>query len=191
MPDPNIRAIWYRVLQLGEFFNMERDPGLIQSGGGSRYIEIPRSMTADTLRFFAAQVPPAGGSGFTIVARPIASNSGTAFPINIQVKAGNRLRISNQNRQATPNRRHPAWSSASGFPQAPNDVPDRQSAAAYFPSGGVRVFIGKLTDDSFVAGFTQGGVPAHIPIDSPLRPLWINSGVGGVVWDLQLPVRGL
>lgn len=189
MSGRRIVAIWWRVLQLGEFFNIERRPDLIVGGGGSRYIEIPQSMTKETLEFFEYAAPATGDLGFTVEAVPIGSNDGVAFPINIQVKAGNRLRIANQNRQASPNRRHPAWSSSVGFPQAPNGVGSREQAAAYFPEGGVRVFIGRLDDDSFVAGFTQGASPTEISPTSSLRRLYVNSGVGGVLWDVDIPMQ--
>lgn len=189
MSGRRIHAIWWRVLQLGEFFNIERRPDLIQGGGGSRYIEIPQSLTKQTLEFFEYEAPAIGDLGFTIEAVPIGSKDGVAFPINVQVKAGGRLRITNQNRQANPNRRHPAWSSTAGFPQAPNDIHSREEAAAYFPDGGVRVFIGKLDDGSFVAGFTQGSAPAEISPTSSLRRLYVNSGVGDVLWDVDIPMQ--
>jgi len=189
MSGRRIVAIWWRVLQLGEFFNIERRPDLIQGGGGSRYIEIPQSMAKETLEFLEYEAPATGDLGFTVEAVPIGSTDGVAFPINIQVKTGNRLRIANQNRQATPNRRHPAWSASAGFPQAPNSISSREDAADYFPVGGVRVFVGKLDDGSFAAGFTQGTAPAEISPTSSLRRLYVNSGVGGVLWDVDIPLQ--
>jgi hypothetical protein len=39
-----------------------------------------------------------------------------------------------------------------------------------------------------LAGFTQGRASDRIPVGDPLRKLWTNSGVGGVLWDLDIPV---
>ncbi len=189
MTGRRVVAIWWRDLQLGEFFNIERRPDLIEGGGGSRYIEIPQSMTKETLAFFEHEEPATGDRGFIVEAVPIGSKDGVAFPINIQVKTGKRLRIANQNRQANPNRRHPAWSASAGFPQTPDNIPSREEAASHFPDRGVRVFIAKLDDDSFVAGFTCGSAPTEIPPTCSLRRLYVNSGVGGVLWDVDMPLQ--
>ncbi len=190
MSTRRITAIWYRGLQRGEFFNIERGSGLVVGGGGSLYIEIPKSLVGPTLRFFAYQAPQLGDGGFDIAAIPTGSNDGVAYPINVQVKAGGRMRITNQNRQAASGRRHPAWSRQAGFPEAPNGVRNRDEAAQHLPEGGVRIFVAKVNDGTFIAGFTKGTVPSNIPLDSPLRPLWMNSGVGGVISDLDMPVGG-
>lgn len=190
MASRRIVAIWYRVLQPGEFFNIERHPDLVVGGGGSRYIEIPKSITTDTLRFFDYNAPALAGGGFTVAAAPIGNMNLQPAPINIQIKAGGRLRIANQNRQASPNRRHPAWSGAAGFPVAPNGVRNRAEARPYLPQGGIRIFIAKLSDATFLAGFAEGPRPADIPPSSPLQRLYVNSGVGGVLLGLDLPITG-
>jgi hypothetical protein len=184
-----IVAIWWRVLQLGEFYNIERATNLVQGGGGARYIEIPQSMAVETLRFFDHRPPATGDLGFTVNAVPIGSSDGQSWPINIQTKTGKRLRITNQNRQASSNSRHPAWSAPAGFPRAADNVRSRDEASKYFPEGGVRIFIAKLDDDTLVAGFTQGVLPPEISPTSSLRRLYVNSGVGGVLWDVDLPLQ--
>jgi hypothetical protein len=191
MTTRRIKAIWFRVLQLGEFYNIERDPRNMLGGRGSLYVEIPKSLVQPTLDFFGEPMPPDGSDGFIVQAIPIGVRGTTASPITVMPKKGGRLRISNQNRQATPNRRHPAWGKVVGFPSAPNGVTDREAANAYFPSGGVRIFIAKLDDDSFAAGFTKGPPPASIPVTSPIRDLYNNSIVGGVIVDLDMPVKGI
>lgn len=190
MSTRRITAIWYRVLQPNNFFNIERGSGLVVGGGGALYIEIPKTLVGPTLRFFAYQAPQLGDGGFNIEAIPTGSKDGMAHSINVQVKSSGRMRISNQNRQATSGRRHPAWSRQAGFPEAPDGVRNLAEAAQYLPEGGVRIFIAKVNDGTFIAGFTKGTVPSNIPLDSPLRPLWMNSGVGGVISDLDMPVGG-
>jgi hypothetical protein len=46
-------AIWWRVLQQGEFFSLERtkDAGP-DGGGGAGYIEVPKTLTVKALQFF-------------------------------------------------------------------------------------------------------------------------------------------
>ena len=46
----DIAQIWWRNVQPGEFYNIERYPQ-IAGGGGSLYIEIPRSLVERTLVF--------------------------------------------------------------------------------------------------------------------------------------------
>jgi hypothetical protein len=148
-------------------------------------------MTDATRRFFDVDDAMLAARGFTIQAVPIGSTDGVAYPIDLKIKTGDRLRIANQNRQASPNRRHPAWSHARGFPVAPDDVRTTDEAKAYLPPGGIRVFIGKLDDGSYLAGFTEGDTPPNnIAPGMSLRRLWVNHGVGGVLWDIDLPVAG-
>lgn len=186
MTGARIVAIWWRELQDGEFFNMERSTRLYANGNGALYIEIPKGITAETLTFFDRTPADLLGGGFQVLAVPLGSTDGLAFPIDIKIKSSARLRIANQNRQATPNRRHPAWSSAAGFPIAPDDVAKREDAVAYLPEGGVRIFIAKDADGTFYAGYTAGPAPAEIADTSRLRRLY-DGKLGGVIWDVDLP----
>jgi hypothetical protein len=183
-------AVLWRVLQRGEFFNIERalDAGP-DGGGGSLYIEIPKSLTPKALQIFEQDSLTALKTGFTIDAVPIGSTDGVAYPIDIKPKTNDRLRIANQNRQAVPNRRHPAWSAAAGFPKAPDGVQSTEEASAYFPAGGVRVFFGKVDDGSFIVGFTSGEASSDLSPTSSLYRLWVNTGVGDVLWDVDIPLQ--
>lgn len=188
MTDPVITAIWYRVVQKGEFYNIERHPRVVQGGNGSLYIEIPKGLTPKTLQFFGEAMPKVGGSGFTIPAIPIGATDGVSFPITIMPKSNDRLRIANQNRQTAGKQRHPAWSGASGFPEAPDGVTSKDDATPHFPKGGLRVFIAKVSDGSYLAGFTMGTAPDDIARDDVLQRLWSNQGVGDVLVDLAIPI---
>jgi hypothetical protein len=183
-------AIWWRVLQQGEFFSLERtkDAGP-DGGGGAGYIEVPKTLTVKALQFFEQDSRTALTTGFTVRAVPIGSTDNLAYPIDFKPKSNDRLRIANQNRQTDSSQRHPAWSAAFGFPKAPDDVQTTPEAAAYLPLGGVRVFVGKLDDGTFIAGFTSGPPPANRSPTSELYRLWINSGVGDVIWDIDIPLK--
>ena len=188
MADRTVTAIWWRVLKPGEFFNIERRPDLVPGGGGARYIEIPKSLVADTIRFFEQDGLTVDENGFTINAVPIKSGVKDTSLITFAPKTGSRLRIANQNRQAMPNRRHPAWRVEAGFPVAPDTVESTEEASKFLPDGGIRIFIAKLNDTTYLAGFTAGFHPADLPVTSALQKLWVESGVGGVLWNLDLPV---
>lgn len=187
MTKDKVVEIWWRVLQPGEFYNIERRKGSVPGGGGALYIEIPKSLVRLTLGFFDYEGSEVDEGGFTISAATI-GKIGHVAPVNFQVKAGGRLRIANQNRQAESNSRHPAWSAQNEFPRAPDDVQSTQHAMQYLPEGGVRIFIAKTGEGEYLAGFTKGGRPENIPLSSPIRALYVNSGVGGVLTGLNLPL---
>ena len=50
----SIDRIWWRNVQIGEFYNIERFQQ-IKGGGGSLYIEIPSSLVPDTLSFLGVE----------------------------------------------------------------------------------------------------------------------------------------
>ena len=176
-----VHSVWWRRVQLGEFFNIERSPYLVSGGGGARYIEIPRSLVGPTQHFLGV-VPRADGSPTekTIVARVIGEPD-VSGELQFLRKAGGRLRIANQNRQATPESRHPAWRSDRGFPRAPDSVKSSAEARPYYPDGGLRVYIVRTVDGEYYAGFTKGPAPAHLPDDSLTRKLYAG-GPGGVFY---------
>lgn len=175
----NISLIWWRNVQLGEFYNIERYHR-IAGGGGSLYIEIPSSMVASTLSFLdVASSNTESLPVITIKAKVIGSpdNSG---PIEFHSKAGRRMRIARQNRQQPNSQRHPAWIYERGFPRAPDGVGSREEAERYFPEGGLRIYIAKTTDGEYYAGFTKGPRPTGMTEKDPMWDLY-NSGVGGVI----------
>lgn len=182
-PEPEA-ILWLRV-QKGEFFNVERHPEMKSSrvrGHGPQYLEIPTSLVQRTFDFlghrgsFAAFSVP-----HTIMASAVAN--GQFGPIEFNKKSatsGNRLYIPRQNRQAAHNIRHPGWSPSAGFPKAPDDVRNRDEAAAYIPAGGIRLYIIRMDDGTFRAGFTTGFAPAGLAQDDPNQLLY-QGGRGGLI----------
>jgi hypothetical protein len=176
-----IDRIWWRNVQPGEFYNIERFHQ-IEGGGGSLYIEIPGSMVPDTLDFLDS-------AGLDVDALPVitieAGVIGRPFltgPIEFHRKKGGRMRIARQNRQQPNSQRHPAWTAGRGFPSAPNGVSSREEALPYFPEGGLRIYIAKTVDGNYYAGFTVGPRPPHIKPDDPMCDLYPDGSiVGGVI----------
>lgn len=175
----NIERIWWRSVQPGEFYNIERYHR-IAGGGGSLYIEIPNSMVAETLEFLnITEADFKAMNSFVIQAYVIGAPQ-ISGPIEFRRKAGGRMRIANQNRQQPGSQRHPAWKPNYGFPKAADDVANKLESLKYFPDGGLRIYIAKTFDGQYYAGFTKGHLPANMKENNPMYKLYSNK-VGGVI----------
>ncbi|TCT60408.1 hypothetical protein EDB44_11229 [Vibrio crassostreae] len=173
----NVNRIWWRNVQPGEFYNIERHHQ-IAGGGGSLYIEIPGSMVAATLDFLGKTDTD---TEFKLLARVIRQPS-ISGEIEFQWKSKKkeRMRIANQNRQQPNSQRHPAWSAAYGFPTAPDGIGCSEDARPFFPDGGVRVYIAETVEGEFYAGYTTGYRPLNMRANDPMWELY-STGVGGVI----------
>lgn len=177
-----IDRIWWRNVQPGEFYNIERHHR-IAGGGGALYIEIPSSIVPETLDFLGVsganvqQLPV-----ITIEARVVGQSS-VSGPIEFHEKAGGRMRIARQNRQQPNSQRHPAWIAERGFPTAPDGVSSKEEALHYFPDGGLRIYIAKTVEGDYYAGFKEGPRPASVKPNDPDWDLYSQDKVGGVIMD--------
>jgi hypothetical protein len=178
-----IERIWWRNVQPGEFYNIERHHQ-ISGGGGSLYIEIPASLVPETLDFLGVTRTALDSNGqFEIEARSVGQPS-LSGPITFKPKSGGRMRIANQNRQQPNSQRHPAWTSARGFPKTPDGVSSTKDALPHFPAGGLRIYIAKSVEGDYYAGFTKGPRPAKMQSNDPMWDLYpprIDKPVGGVI----------
>ncbi|CUJ84286.1 hypothetical protein PH7735_00360 [Shimia thalassica] len=176
-----IQSIWWRNVQPGEFYNIERHHQ-IDGGGGSLYIEIPASLVAETLDFLGVTAADAEAGPIVVDASAV-DDANVSGPIEFKSKAGGRLRIANQNRQAPNSLRHPAWTAARNFPSAPDTVGSKEDALPFFPKGGLRIYIAKSNAGEYFAGFTSGYRPANMSRNSPMWDLYPdgNRPVGGVI----------
>lgn len=178
----NIDRIWWRNVQLGEFYNIERHHR-IKGGGGSLYIEIPNRMVPATLDFLDAAGSNVDSLPVITIQARVIGQSGVSGPIEFHPKAGGRMRIARQNRQQPNSQRHPAWIAARGFPTAPDSVSSREEARLYFPEGGLRIYIAKTVEGDYYAGFKQGPRPADMQPNDPMWDLYPQSNVVGGVID--------
>lgn len=179
MDQVKIDKVWWRQVQLGEFYNIERQPQ-IAGGGGSLYIEIPSSMKEKTLNFLGYELAEGEASLPISISAHVLCDPEVMGVLEFKSKAGGRLRISNQNRRQESAMRHPAWTKKYGFPEAPDWVNSRDEAAEFFPEGGLRVYIARSIDGEFYAGFTKGFRPENMDEGDPNWELYNSKGVGGV-----------
>lgn len=176
-----VDRIWWRNVQPGEFYNIERYHRL-DGGGGSLYIEIPRSMVPETLDFLDATGSNVDELPVITINAAVIGSPETFGVIEFHRKKGGRMRIARQNRRQPNSQRHPAWTEARGFPSAPDSVKSRDEALPSFPKGGLRIYIVKTAEGDYFAGYTKGPRPADM---KPTHPLWKlfpeGKAVGGVI----------
>jgi len=180
-PKLNVDVIWWRNVQPGEFYNIERHHRLDSGGGGSLYIEIPGSMVPETLGFLGASGTNVDELPVITIEAGVVGHPGVSGPIEFQRKAGGRMRIARQNRRQPNSQRHPAWTTARGFPTAPDGIRSREDALPFFPNGGLRIYIAKTPGDDYYAGFTTGTRPAAMHRNDPMWDLYTQDRVGGVI----------
>lgn len=177
----NIDLIWWRNVQEGEFYNIERHHK-IRGGGGSLYIEVPGSMVPETLNFLDMTGRNVEALPAITIQAGVIGLPGASGPIEFQRKAGGRMRIARQNRQQPNSQRHPAWTAARGFPTAPDNIQSKEEALPYFPEGGLRIYIAKTVEGNFYAGFTKGRRPSDMERLDPAWDLYTQGRtVGGVI----------
>ncbi|MCL1630146.1 hypothetical protein M3N55_15585 [Roseibaca sp. V10] len=177
-----IDRIWWRNVQLGEFYNIERHHQ-IEGGGGSLYIEVPSSIVPQTLDFLDVRDVDVDELPVIRIEAGVIGLPGVLGAIEFQKKKGSRMRIARQNRQAPSSERHPAWVAERGFPVAPDNIQNKEDARPHFPHGGLRIYIAKTVDGDYFAGFTTGQRPLAMKPSDPMWDLFPegNRPVGGVI----------
>lgn len=181
--DITVDQVWWRNVQKGEFYNIEREHK-IDGGGGSLYIEIPSSLVEETLEFLERPRSDLQDGEPIIIDAFVFADPQKSAPIEFRTKKGNRMRIARQNRRQPGSLRHPAWTSEYGFPQAPDNLrANKADFVQYFPEGGLRIFIVKSIEGDYFAGFTKGPRPSGLPIDDPNSELYPSSSriPGGLI----------
>jgi Protein NO VEIN, C-terminal len=170
--------LFWRGVTYADFFNIERTRQAGPAGGGGQsYISISfQGLAAEDLARFLGVTP----SDRLLAERPtvrldsvgVVGDPDLRAPLEFapRYKEGDpRYRIARQNRQFQT--RHPAWSSARGFPVAPDDVvrgDTRMPDLAY-----LKIYVAQLDSAEYVAGFTNRDVrPSELPNDPQLDVLF-------------------
>jgi hypothetical protein len=178
----DVVKLFWRALTDADFFNIERGPAAApQTGGGQTYVSISfRGITSEELGRFLEVDPPERIE----TERPTVPLTDVGVAVDPTVRAplefapryqlpqpDGRYRISRQNRQTQ--NRHPAWTAAYGFPEAPDDVirqDPRLPDLTY-----LKVYVARLDNGDYLAGFFNSdvrppalqGVPGVDPLFQP------------------------
>lgn len=174
-----IDSIFMRKVTQGDFWHIERGLGTGPTGGGGQtYIDIPLGGGLPVVDLWAFLGVPAPSSetpwpAKTIRVTTIGDTSQTAdVEFASRGERNSRYKISNQARQKPGNRRHPAWTSARGFPKAPDDI--SSSGDSRIPDvTNLKVFVVKTVDGKYYAGFVNSpSIPAGWPQGFGLEKLF-------------------
>lgn len=157
-----IEFVWHRQITRGDFFNIERTAAAgPQSGGGQLFIDIPNAAREGLFTMLGLEAPvdvngdwPPGEVNARVIGSPTESG---VLHFGLNRRNDPRYRIQNQNRHTAASERHPAWTAAKGFPEAPNSVKTADEAGEYIQDG-VRIFLVKTLTGDYYAGFTRGTI---------------------------------
>lgn len=193
-------AIFFRRLTRGDLWNVDRPQNAGPVGGGGQgYFDIPLgNLPVQRLWEFtgsAATNPqqPATWPTKVIQAAAIGQPSQLgALEFASRGSANGRYRIANQNPNLAGGRRHPAWTSARGFPSAPagaagaHDIPEAVER--------IRIYVVRTSDGRYFADFVDGDqMPATWPAGFGLETLFSGdaAGVTSLVAGPDLPPLAL
>ena len=185
-----VHSIWWRNVQPGEFYNIERNPATTgpETGRGQQHIEVPTSLVPELLEFLdqSSQKDSVENLVPISITAKVIGDPQVEAQLTFQKSSGGRMMISNQNRQSPSFPRHPAWTAERGFPKAPDDVATLEHAKQYMPEpeSGLRIYIAKTTAGEYYAGFTKGRRPADMATDDPMWNLFPEGRTppGGMIY---------
>jgi len=186
MPEQIVESIFFKKINRGEFWHIERGPATDAGGGGMTYIDIPLGKGESLLRplwSFLGVMPggpsaewPSGRISVGVLGDPSVLPFDLSF--DTRGKENHRYRISNQARQKRGSMRHPAWTAANGFPKAPNNVRSKAEMERHVNVSHLKIYIVKTTDGEYFAGFiNQEEMPEDWPKGVGLEKLF-NQKVG-------------
>ena len=187
---PDVRMVFWRALTDADFFNIERSRAAAPAGGGGQsYVSISfRGLTHDDLGRFLNLDPPSlvedVRPAVELPAVGVLGEPEVLAPLNFAARyrlphADDRYRITTQNRQFQS--RHPAWVSARGFPQAPDDLRRRDPRMPDLSF--VKLCVVLTSDGEYLATFTNTDTApqAFPPALAPLFEPYQSANSAGVV----------
>jgi hypothetical protein len=186
-----VQSILVRPVTKGDFWNIERGVNPAR-GGGQTYVDIPLggNLTREALWTFLNTAPPANPDDrwpTTTISPKVIGTPSLISHLEFAPRQGNRrYKISNQARQKAGSQRHPAWTAANGFPQAPDDL--LSISDPRFPDvSHLTIYLVKTVIGDYYAGFVNAAAlpeswPQGIGIES-----FFQSRSGAILLSFDQP----
>jgi len=172
-----IQKVWWRRITSNDLYNIEKP--LPPGPKGQLHIDIPN--VPELLRFFsyAGPLDPELWPQFEISARCLRDPS-VSSKLTFRPRPKNtRYDIPQQNINAEGSERHPAWTSAFGWPPIHGLLNSTEDAASVLLESDLRVVIFLDTDEQYYADFVLGQtLPTDWPIE--LQGIFVDKPAGSL-----------
>ncbi|KAF6575583.1 AAA family ATPase [Paenibacillus polymyxa] len=148
-----VDGIFYKKINPGDLWNIERPPGIVTGGGGQTYINlaIDDTQLVEFLKYGHTTPKPADHKGrntIEIVASTLGNPTQTST-ITFDPRSGrNDYTIANQHRN-----RHPAWTSTAGFPSVPTGCRSADDVKGTGITTDLVIVIIRTLDGKYTAGY--------------------------------------
>lgn len=169
--EKKVDSIVFRRMTYADFFNINKEGGEEEGGGGQSYFDIPinRVSIANWTQFIGA---PTGNATKGPYWQFEINSLGLAQPINLKIyqRAATRCAVAAQKlpENSARGKRVPSWRPANGFPINFNPLTEN-----------LVVYIVKTTDNEFWAGwFLQNQMPGEWVGDKKLATMFTNDAAG-------------
>jgi MoxR-like ATPase len=161
MPELIVESIFFKKINPGEFWHIERGPATDAGGGGMTYIDIPLGKGESFLQplWSFLGIEPTSSTGELpsgrIAVYTLGNSSALPFDLSFDARGeeNRRYKISNQARQKAGSKRHPAWTAANGFPKAPDNIRSKAEMERLIDVSHLKIYIVKTTGGEYFAGF--------------------------------------
>lgn len=170
-----IESIFVRNITNGDFWNMERSVKP-KRGGGQTFVDIPLGSIgfeklAKFLNVPVSVIEEHQSVVINVNSIGIGGQSNLTFADRGESNP-DRYRIANQNRYSTGNERHPAWTSANGFPELSSTVVRSEDIPEELTRN-LKIYILKMADGNYFAGYINtSAIPTAWPKMSALQAIF-------------------
>lgn len=179
-----VDAIFYKTINPGDLWNIDRAPGTVQGGGGQTYIDLAGIDDNELQEFLkygtSEEKDNEERKKITINASKIGEPDVVSeITFDPRPKRPN-YRITNQHRE-----RHPAWRAENGFPTVPIAA---TGAASVNNIPNLCIFIVRTIERQYYAGYINSPIiPGEWPQDVGLEALFHGEKKGILWFSHKLP----
>lgn len=182
----DISELIFRQITPADFFNINKQPGAEERGGGQSYIDVStRDVSLDEWRIFFDRYQPENARNGPLWNAQINSIGNLG---NQTVAIGQRrdasVNIRAQKLFSRQSNRIFAWHpDHGGFPRPPMDMSSAEDPRVIELSAGLRVFLIKTVDNDYWAGWLKTEeIERCVALDNRFEPM-LNKSAGRLVFD--------